>query len=254
MRNLYVVGCGRMGGALVSRLPEKAFAHVYVADRTPEFVDTHAGAAQVILLAVKPGALQEAAKTLARISAPGAWVISVLAGVEARHIVEAVAAAGGASVQVIRTMPNIAVTAGAGTTAVFTEEMLLDEKQRRVLQYVFGDGIVYLADENDAAAVTALSGSGPAYFFYFVEALAAAGAAAGLSPERAAELARRTLCDAAALLHAEPETSPTQLRARVTSPGGTTAAALQHLMPALDVAVSASVNAAIARCGELIQK
>ena len=109
---------------------------------------------------------------------------------------------------------------------------------------------VWLEDEADFDAVTAVSGSGPAYVFAFVEALAAAGVAAGLDPGLAARLARATVTGAAALA-ALDATPAADLRARVTSPGGTTAAGLAVLVPGLDPLLEATVRAAAARSRQL---
>ena len=109
---------------------------------------------------------------------------------------------------------------------------------------------VILDGEHQIDAVTAVSGSGPAYVFHLIEALAAAAEAAGLSPEVSMQLARATVCGAGELAHQSPE-SAAQLRINVTSPGGTTAAALAVLMPELPGLMTRAVKAAADRGREL---
>jgi pyrroline-5-carboxylate reductase len=110
---------------------------------------------------------------------------------------------------------------------------------------------IWLSDEAQFDAVTAVSGSGPAYVFHFIEALAAAGEAAGLEPAMAMRLARQTLIGAAALAAQDGATPAAALRERVTSPGGTTAAGLSVLMPGLTPLLEQVVAAAAARSREL---
>ncbi len=116
-----------------------------------------------------------------------------------------------------------------------------------------GGAVVWLDDESSIDAVTAISGSGPAYVFYLAECLTKAGIAQGLNPDVAARLARATIEGAGALLAATPEVLPAELRADVTSPGGTTEAALAELMgdDALADLIGRAVAAARRRAGQL---
>lgn len=169
---------------------------------------------------------------------------------------------------VIRAMPNAAALVGAGVTAL-AKGRFVDPKQLSEVAALFGAvGGVLTVPEQHMDTVTALSGSGPAYFFLLVEALVDAGVAAGLSRQVATDLAAQTMAGSAAMLlermdqergssDGEPlgmrvDSSPAQLRASVTSPGGTTAAALRELeRGGLRAAVDAAVQAAKTRSEQL---
>ncbi len=224
-----LIGCGNMGAAVVQAARSR-FDHLLAFDPNADkclaldgvtIVDEPAQAveqAQVVLLAIKPQVMADAIRPIAPVAANRLFV-SVAAGITTRWLEERLP--GG---RVVRTMPNtpLLVNAGAvglcgGATAT-TDDLA-------IARLLFGDAVMVEVDESRMDAVTAISGSGPAYFFAFVEALASAGVAAGLSVEDAGALARQTFIGAARLL-AESDESPVELRRRVTSPNGTTAAAL----------------------------
>ena len=151
-------------------------------------------------------------------------------------------------------MPNLPASVGRGVTGVASDGRLSGEALARVDRWLGAVGHVeHLADEREIDMVTAVSGSGPAYVFLLAEALAEAGERLGLSPDVAARLARATVEGAGELLHRSPDVSPATLRQNVTSPGGTTAAALAVLMDgdALGPLLDRAVAAAHRRAGEL---
>jgi pyrroline-5-carboxylate reductase len=148
--------------------------------------------------------------------------------------------------RVVRTMPNTPLLAGRGVVAMCRGGSATEE-DLDLAASLFAGALVERLDESQMDAATAVSGSGPAYFFRFVEALAEAGVAAGLPADAAARLARETCIGAAALLDQQPELDPAELRRRVTSPGGTTAAALEAfgaggLADLVDTAVAAAAR------------
>lgn len=181
--------------------------------------------AQLVILAVKP---QEALATLTNLRdvlAPGNPVLlSVAAGLRCADL----AAASGAR-RVVRAMPNRPALVGAGATGLFAADNV-DTAARDLASTVMraAGTVVWLPDEAMMDAVTALSGSGPAYFFLMAEALVAAGVAQGLSAEIAGKLAIATL-QGAGVMAAQSDGDLARLRAEVTSKGGTTAAALEIL-------------------------
>ena len=184
---------------------------------------------RAIVLAVKPQLMPEILPSLADIAAEDTLVISIAAGVTLARLQAGI----GAPASMVRAMPNMPAAIGAGITgmAATTE---ISGPQKLVagdLLSAIGE-IVWIDDESLMDAVTAVSGSGPAYLFHLVECMAAAGAKQGLSEDVAMRLARQTIIGSAQLLASESEVSPTALREQVTSPGGTTAAALDVLMAA----------------------
>ena len=179
----------------------------------------------VLLLAVKPQVMDQVLPQLARLVAPGTVVVSIAAGRQiaglAAHLPEATA--------VVRAMPNTPASVGRGiTVAVGNAHVTAGQRDAcdRLLRAV-GE-VAWVDDEGLIDTVTAVSGSGPAYVFYLAESLAEAGVAAGLAPALARQLARATVAGAGELLHRSVLDAAT-LRRNVTSPGGTTAAALEVL-------------------------
>lgn len=257
MTPILLLGAGRMGGALIEgwRLAG-AFNPADLIIREPHASDAvqalaAAGArlnpavsvlleAKTVLLAVKPQAWREAADAVAPHLAPDAVIVSVAAGVRAEDISQAF---GGRSVA--RVMPTTAVVIGQGTTSIYAASAAARSRAHALFAPV--GAVVDLEDEELLHAATAVSGSAPAYLYAFVEALEAAGARAGLAPADSARLARATIAGAAALL-AKGGEEPSELRRQVTSPGGTTQAALDVLMsenglaPLLREAVAAAVR------------
>ena len=258
MTPLLILGVGRMGGAMIEgwrRAGTFSASEIYIRDPHPGPADIHGmrlnppdadlAACRTVLLAVKPQVWREAAAQVAPHLDPDAVVVSIAAGVAAADIADAF---GG--LRVARVMPTTAVAINQGTASVCAAD-----PQARARAHALFDPlgrVVEIADEDLMHAATAVSGSGPAYLYAFTEALEAAGIAAGLAPDAAAVLARSTLAGAAALM-ASGDTSPAELRRQVTSPGGTTQAALQVLMAdsGLEPLLKSAVAAAVARSREL---
>jgi pyrroline-5-carboxylate reductase len=181
------------------------------------------GAAQVVVWAVKPQSFAEAAAACGpRVGA--ALQLSVMAGVRS----DALAQATGTQ-RVVRAMPNTPALIGRGIAGLVARAAVSGDDRRLVERVLAPTGsLLWFEHERDLDAVTALSGSGPAYAFYLIEAMVEAGSRMGLSADASRRLAQETLAGAAALAMQSPE-SPETLRERVTSKGGTTHAAISSL-------------------------
>jgi pyrroline-5-carboxylate reductase len=204
---------------------------------------------KVVVLAIKPQMLEAAAAVINRLVKPDTLVVSILAGKTLADLKRQMPGARA----VVRAMPNLAASVRrSATAAVASAETSAAQKQMAHELLSSIGAVAWLADEELMDAVTAVSGSGPAYFFYLAECLAHAGTVAGLPQELSAQLARATLVGAGELL-AQTELPPGKLRHDVTSPGGTTAAALDVLMakPGLSDLLQRAVQAAKLRAGEL---
>lgn len=239
MTPILMLGAGRMGGALIEgwRMAG-AFAASDLLIREPFANPTLAAAqaagarinppdaelaqARTVLLAVKPQLWREAAAQVADHLAPDAVIVSIAAGVRSADISQAF---GGRAVA--RIMPTTAVAVCQGTASIYAADA--EAKARAHALFAPVGTVVDVADEELMHAATGVSGSAPAYLYAFVEALEAAGAAAGLPAADSARLARSTIAGAAALMARSGE-EPAELRKQVTSPGGTTQAALEVLL------------------------
>lgn len=179
----------------------------------------------VLVLAVKPQMIHEVMAQVAPSVGGQTLVVSIAAGIS----LAAISAALGTD-RVVRTMPNTPAQVGKGISgAVGLNVTDKDRETTNALLSAAGQ-VLWFDDEGKIDGVTSVSGSGPAYVFYMVEALAQAAEEQGFSPEQAMQLARATIIGAARLLEAEPDIPASQLRINVTSPKGTTAAALDVLM------------------------
>ena len=247
MTRILLAGCGKMGTAMLQgwltqldagleftvfdpMLPEDHLAcqddrvtamttldpQQFPADQSPDLV----------VLAMKPQMLPDAMPPLAAISTPKTVFLSIAAGIT----MDRLKAHLGDDRGIIRTMPNTPAAIGKGITAMIFNNAVDAEMiaLTKAMMSVIG-AVVELDDESDMDAVTGVSGSGPAYVFLMREALESAGITAGLKPDLAAKLAQATISGAASLMDASAE-SPSQLRINVTSPAGTTQAALDVLM------------------------
>jgi pyrroline-5-carboxylate reductase len=265
--SLILVGAGRMGSAMLSGwlamgLPGKAISIIEPAP-SPELMAlcaangvrlgtdaTGLGAAEVVILAVKPQMLDAAAPSLAALIGTDTLIVSILAG---KTIANIAARLPGASAMV-RAMPNTPAAIGRGITGVAASPAVTP-RQRQMADALLGavGAVEWLSNESLIDAVTAVSGSGPAYVFLLAESLARAGEAAGLPADLAARLARATIEGSGELMRLSPDVAPSKLRENVTSPGGTTAAALGVLMgeEGLDRPMKDAVLAALRRAGEL---
>lgn len=240
--SLVLVGAGKMGGAMLKGwlaaglAPERV--SIFDPAPTPDIeafiaAGVHANpiAAQVagpavLVLAIKPQMLESAAPLLDDLAQAGTLVLSILAGKTIADVAAAVPEAGA----IVRAMPNLPASIGRGITAA-AADLRVDAAQRRTADALLSAvGVVeWIESEDLIDAVTAVSGSGPAYVFHLVECLSEAGIAAGLPAALSERLARATVAGAGALIDAS-DLPAARLRENVTSPGGTTAAALEVLM------------------------
>jgi pyrroline-5-carboxylate reductase len=265
-----LVGAGRMGGALLkgwlagghepgrifvqepSLPPDMAeiIARAGIATGSPPVMDAPPG---VILLAVKPQAMDAVLPGIAPLAGPKTVVLSIAAG----RSIASMARYFGGDTAIVRAMPNTPAAIGRGISALCANAHVTPD-QRAACEALLkaGGETVWVAEEGLIDAVTAVSGSGPAYVFLLAECLAEAGKAAGLDADLAMTLARATVSGAGELLRRSPEEAA-ELRRNVTSPGGTTEAALRVLMgeggaPApLEELMTRAVAAALRRAREL---
>ena len=262
-RGLVLLGCGKMGSAMLQGwlnrgLPASA---VHVVEPHPsewllaQGVHLNAplpGAAAVAVLAVKPQMMGAALPQVQRLGGGATVFLSIAAGTGLASLERDL----GAGTPIVRAMPNTPAAIGRGITA------LIGNAHCSAAALDMAEGLLSavgqtlrLTDEGQMDAVTALSGSGPAYVFHLIEAMTEAGIREGLSPDMALHLARATVAGAGALAEESPDT-PARLRENVTSPGGTTAAALKVLMDpetGLPPLMARAVAAAAARSRELGQ-
>lgn len=178
--------------------------------------------AGVVFLAVKPQQMREVAQGLAGHLMPDALVLSIAAGVRTATLEQWL----GSTVRVVRAMPNTPALVGAGVTAICPGRNATGDDMAMAETLLRAVGVVVRVGESDMDAVTAVSGSGPAYVFYFMEALMKGAQQLGLAPEVARQLVLGTLAGATRLAE-HSDVGPDVLRERVTSKGGTTAAALE---------------------------
>jgi len=239
---LVLAGAGKMGGAMLRGWLESGAAPDALCVIDPAPSDSmkalagergfalHADAsgisgAAVVVLAVKPQILDDAAQMLAPLMTSQPMVVSLAAGKTVDDLTTALG-----DVPVVRTMPNTPAAVGRGITAAFAGENVSSDQRDLAAQLLQAVGeVVWLESEDLMDAVTAVSGSGPAYVFRLTECMAAAGRELGLPADMADALARATVSGAGELMHQSPDSAST-LRENVTSPGGTTAAALAVLM------------------------
>ncbi len=180
--------------------------------------------ANVIVLAMKPKDAAEALRGLAPQLSPGQLIVSVIAGLTIRTIQALL----GTTQPVVRTMPNTSSTIGLGATGIaFSKEV--DDSSRRLALNIFESvGITSVIEEERMEILTGISGSGPAYIYYMMEAMTAAGIRGGLTPEQSAELTVQSVLGAARMVQQTGE-EPAALRKKVTSPNGATQAAIETL-------------------------
>lgn len=263
--SLILAGAGKMGGAMLLAWLDRGCEarRILVIDPQPSpriiglaaekgfALNAPAEPPEVLVLAIKPQVLAEAA-ALAPLVGPQTLVISILAG----KTIAAIAAIFPQAGAIIRAMPNLPAAVGRGIAGLAASPSARPEHRALAETLLGATGrFEWLADESLIDAVTAVSGSGPAYVFYLAECLAEAGAAMGLPPDVAARLARATVEGAGELLFRSREATPAELRESVTSRGGTTAAALEALMaqdglaPLIERAVKAAKMRAEALSG-----
>ncbi|GBG40578.1 pyrroline-5-carboxylate reductase [Mycobacterium montefiorense] len=287
MARIAIIGGGSIGEALLSGLLRagRQVKDLVVSERVPErakyLADTYSVLvtssladavehATFVVVAVKPADVESLMGELARVAAAAEdgsaeqVFVTVAAGITVTYFESKLPA----GTPVVRAMPNAAAVVGAGVTALAKGRFVTGPQLEEVSALFEAVGGVLSVPESQMDAVTALSGSGPAYFFLMVEALVDAGVAAGLSRDVATGLTAQTMAGSAALLlerldqergpagsealGKQGDTAAAQLRATVTSPGGTTAAALRELeRGGLRTAVDAAVQAAKKRSEQL---
>lgn len=237
MNTIAFIGGGNMAGAIIGGLVKsgRAPSSILVVDpgeaqrerlqrdlgvRTLAAADAALAQAQLVVWAVKPQLFQAAAAPCAA-QVGEALHLSVMAGIRSSAIARAVG-----TERVVRAMPNTPALIGQGISGLFARAAVTAHERGQIEQVLAPTGqTLWVSQEADLDAVTALSGSGPAYVFYFIEAMVQAGTAMGLTPEQGKQLAIATFRGAAALARDSSE-PPEVLRGQVTSKGGTTHAAI----------------------------
>ncbi len=264
---LILVGCGKMGGAMLEgwldqgvpkdsiRIVERSGEHaqslrdthdISVVDSLDDIEDGFP--ADVILLAVKPQMMDEAVLA-AKPFADRATFVSVAAGKTISYYQQAL----GAEARIVRVMPNTPAAVRRGISVACANAKVSEPMKDHCTDLLKAIGeVAWIEDEALMDAVTAVSGSGPAYVFYMTECLTEAGLKAGLPQDLATQLARATVAGAGELMR-QTGTDAGQLRTNVTSPGGTTQAALEVLMASDGIApiFEKAINAAVQRSKEL---
>lgn len=243
MKKLVFVGAGSMAEAMISGIGAsgllpgeqmwvtnkqdtdrlKLLEQRYNVRTTYDYEELFYGA-ETVILAMKP---KDAAAALEEIKAflkDGMLVISVLAGVS----IEAIEAAAGKSLAVARVMPNTSAAIGKSATGLAFNDMVTEAQRKIVKDLLNTIGLTAIVEESQLDAVTGLSGSGPAYIYYLVEAMEQSAAEIGLEKQTAKKLIIQTLLGAAEMLSITDK-EPAQLRFEVTSPGGTTEAGINIL-------------------------
>jgi pyrroline-5-carboxylate reductase len=262
--SIVLVGAGKMGGALLEGWiglgVDPTGVTVIEPRPSPQIAalaarglhlnpGTSPAGADAVVIAVKPQTAPEALADIGGLVAPGAVVISIMAGRTLGFLADALPA--GAAI--VRAMPNTPAAIGRGITVAVPNAQVTPAQRDLAHRLLAATGAVeWIGDEGLMDAVTAVSGSGPAYVFLLAESLARAGEKAGLPAGLAASLARATVSGAGELLNRSPLDVAT-LRHNVTSPGGTTAAALDVLMApdGLDPVMERAVAAATRRGRDL---
>ena len=236
--SIALIGCGKMGGALleawVKASPTFSYLVIepYGVNNPPQGVtvlkeaDDRLKDCGVVVLAVKPQAMDDVCANLKPLVADDALILSIAAG----RSIASFERSFGVEQPIVRTMPNLPASIGKGMTVAVANPHVTSA-QREITSQLLGaaGAFTWVEDEKFMDVVTALSGSGPAYIFYMIETMTQAGIDAGLDPETAAILARQTVIGSAALVEASSET-PATLREKVTSKAGTTEAGLAVLM------------------------
>src|SRR4051812_2492411 len=262
---IVLVGAGKMGGAMLEGwLALGLDPHNAVVLEPQPTIEIAAPAAQglrinppassvgpaaAVVIAVKPQVAPEVVPTLSPYLGPDTVVVSIMAGRTLGFLQQAL----GKPAALVRAMPNTPASIGRGITVAVAQDTVSQRQRDLVHALLSATGAVeWVTDESLIDAAPAVSGSGPAYVFLLAEALARAGVAAGLPPALADTLARATVAGSGELLHRSP-LDPATLRQNVTSPGGTTAAALDVLMAkdGLDPLMIRAIAAATKRSRDL---
>lgn len=261
-----IIGAGKMGSALLESWVGLGLKSEFIVVVEPKPADSlreitgkygirlvsnleDLGPVSTLFLAVKPQEADSILSYFRGFIGNNTLIISIMAGKSIRLISEKI----GRQAAIVRAMPNIAASIGRGITVAIGNSLVRNEHAELARGLLMATGLVeWIEDESFMDAVTAVSGSGPAYVFLLAEALERAGTAAGLPAQLAAQLARYTVSGSGELLY-RSDLGPSVLRKNVTSPGGTTAAALDVLMSpeGLERLMTQAVAAAAKRSKEL---
>jgi pyrroline-5-carboxylate reductase len=260
-QEIVIVGCGKMGSALLKGWLAEGLDpnEITVIDPNPSdwlikqtvrLNKTLPINPSIVLIAVKPQMMPDVVPKLKKLGNSKTLFISIAAGTSISYFQRIL----GNQTPIVRAMPNTPASIGKGITAIIANAYVSDIELKATEKLLSSVGeIVSLDSEEQMDAVTAVSGSGPAYVFHLIEALADAGQANGLNAELSMTLAKATVAGAGLLAEKSNE-DPTNLRINVTSPGGTTAAALKILMDqdtGFNSLLSKAVEAASNRSKEL---
>lgn len=263
------IGAGNMAGSIVGGLLESGHPaeRISAADPFPGSLERlqqlgplhtcpgnaeAAAGADVIIMAVKPQVMAEATDSIANaVRSNRSLVISIAAGIT----VDSMSSRLGADAAIVRCMPNTPALLGCGASGLFANDNVSADQRAQAQAILSAVGITCWVDsERDLDAITALSGSGPAYFFLFTEAMIEAGCELGLDRDTSAALAMQTALGAARMA-LENDTDLVELRRRVTSPGGTTERAVQQFeAEGLRRLVGNAMNAAAERAAEMARE
>jgi pyrroline-5-carboxylate reductase len=265
-----VIGAGSMGGAILSgliaagtaadsitastattqsakSLSDKFGIKSFALDASPSANSDAAENADVLLIAVKPAKVLETLEEIKASVKDGALVISVAAGVTTESMEQAI----GSKASVIRAMPNTPSIVGHGVTGIAKGKSANDNQMAVARELFETVGQVLIVEEDKINALSTISGSGPAYVFYFAEKLIAAAKELGFTQKEADQMVRATFLGSATLLAASSD-SPEALRAQVTSPNGTTMEATNTFDAYnVDGIIQMATRAALARAIEL---
>ena len=260
------LGFGNMGGAILRGLigtgtitADRAVVYDVLEDKRAAAIDVGVGVASspqalaqacdTLVLAVKPQSMAEALEQMRAGFSPKTLIVTIAAGISIGYIQERL----GADARVVRVMPNTPALVNTGAAGIAVSGNCTEDDAATARTIFEAIGIAETMPEALIDAVTALSGSGPAYFFYMVECLVQAATAHGLDPDQATRLAAQTVLGAGRLMLESGE-APSVLRERVTSKGGTTAAALEAFRAGgFERLIAAGIDAAVARAKELGQ-
>ncbi|MCP1388034.1 pyrroline-5-carboxylate reductase [Corynebacterium sp. TA-R-1] len=270
MEKIAIIGAGNIGEALIAALvgagtdPQTIVATNRSAERSQQLADRYgietaednrqaATDADMVVLCVKPAQVPDLLDEIGEVIAAAdvhTVIVSMAAGVTLTTMEEVVPAAGA---PIVRVMANTPMLVGKGVLAVAYGRYVANDQREAVREVLATAGHVVEVEESQLSAVTALSGSGPAYYFLLTEALIDAGVSLGLPRDLASELARATAAGAGAML--EQKSDPVALRAGVSSPAGTTVAAIRELEESgLRGAVYRATEACSKRADELSQR
>jgi len=261
-QSLLVIGSGNMAGAMLRGWFARGLdpASVTIVDPSPRdlpegvrhltAIEASIPAPEWLLLGIKPQMLPDVASQLVSLDLSGTLLVSMLAGIEITALRSAVPQ----TRAIARIMPNMAIGIGQSVTALFAEALAQSEQEQLEALFAMLGSAEWLTDETQMHLVTALSGSGPAYLFRFIDALGKGAQALGMPADQASRFALAMVRGSAELAHQSPE-SPAQLAERVASPGGTTRAALNvfDADDALERLVAEAMAAAARRSVELGQ-